>query len=354
MTTLDITLFDALPGCYLILLPDPPSFTIVAVNQAYLKATYKDRSIIGRPIFEVFPDNPFAPTAKAVENLNNSLMLVVENKRRHVMPVQRYDIFLPKENAFEERYWKPINIPVLNEQHELCYIIHSVEDVTKQHNIGLYLKKKHHDMQQQISNAVLTTQEMERMEISRELHDNIIQLLNTARIYLELGIHKQPSDNIRLHHGLELVQQTIDELRKISMALLETSPKEEKLTAQIDKLLQHVFSLRQIHVTQHINLPDESLIESKVKLAVIRIIQEQLSNVVQHSRAKKLSIKLNFENNKLKMIIKDDGIGFNFDERPKGMGLQNIRSRVAMLNGYLDIQSSPGDGCQIEVHLPFK
>ncbi|HUJ27377.1 MAG TPA: ATP-binding protein [Myxococcales bacterium] len=123
-------LFQAAPGCYLILAPD---LTIVAVSDAYLRATMTVReTILGRPLFEVFPDNPEDPTADGVRNLRASLDRVMADKQRDLMAIQKYDIRRPESEGggFEERYWSPTNSPVLDEAGALRYIIHSVEDVT--------------------------------------------------------------------------------------------------------------------------------------------------------------------------------------------------------------------------------
>jgi PAS domain S-box-containing protein len=123
-------LFEACPDLYLVLDPD---LRIVAVSDAYLRATLTKRaSIVGRGLFEVFPDNPDDPSASGVANLRTSLQRVIAEKRPHAMDVQKYDIRLPdaEGGGFEVRYWSPLNTPVLDEQGEVQLIIHRVEDVT--------------------------------------------------------------------------------------------------------------------------------------------------------------------------------------------------------------------------------
>jgi PAS domain S-box-containing protein len=123
--------FDASPGNYLLLSPD---FTIVGVNRCYLQATMTRREdIIGRGLFEVFPDNPNDPAADGVRKLRASLERVLTHKRPDRMALQHYDIRRPESEGggFEERYWSPLNSPVLDSQGEVRYIIHWVEDVTE-------------------------------------------------------------------------------------------------------------------------------------------------------------------------------------------------------------------------------
>ncbi len=127
-------LFEAVPGLYLVLLPNPPDFTIVAVSDAYLRATMTRRQeILGRGLFEVFPDNPDDPAATGVANLHASLQSVLERRAPHTMAVQKYDIRRPKSEGggFEVRYWSPVNSPVLGLDGKVTLIIHRVEDVTE-------------------------------------------------------------------------------------------------------------------------------------------------------------------------------------------------------------------------------
>ncbi|HEY4742636.1 MAG TPA: ATP-binding protein [Candidatus Acidoferrales bacterium] len=124
-------LFESAPGCYLVL---NPSLQIVGVSDAYLRATLTEReAIVGRGLFDVFPDNPDDPDADGVSNLRSSLARVLQRKVPDTMAVQKYDIRKPESEggAFEERHWKPVNSPVLGRNNEVIYIIHSVEDVTE-------------------------------------------------------------------------------------------------------------------------------------------------------------------------------------------------------------------------------
>jgi PAS domain S-box-containing protein len=123
--------FQAVPGCYLVL---NPQLAIVGVNDAYLRATMTERAaIMGRPLFEVFPDNPHDPNADGVANLLASLERVIDQRRPDRMAVQQYDMRRPdaQGGGFEVRYWSPINTPVLDDNGTLTCIVHCVEDVTE-------------------------------------------------------------------------------------------------------------------------------------------------------------------------------------------------------------------------------
>lgn len=120
-------LFESLPGLYLVLTPD---LVITAVSDAYLKATMTTREgILGRGLFDVFPDNPDDATANGEDNLRSSLARVVNTSAPDTMAIQKYDVRRP-DGVFEERFWSPVNSPVLDADGHLEYIIHRVEDVT--------------------------------------------------------------------------------------------------------------------------------------------------------------------------------------------------------------------------------
>jgi signal transduction histidine kinase/ActR/RegA family two-component response regulator len=125
------TLFESAPGLYLVLTPD---LIIVAASNAYLRATMTQRSaILGRHLFEVFPDNPDDAHATGVRNLRASLERVIATGAADAMAVQKYDIPRPEDEGggFAERYWSPINSPVFNGGDHVRYVIHRVEDVTE-------------------------------------------------------------------------------------------------------------------------------------------------------------------------------------------------------------------------------
>jgi PAS domain S-box-containing protein len=125
-------LFESAPGLFLILDPGP-DHTIVAVSDPYLRATMTRRAdILGRGLFDVFPDNPDDPTATGTRNLAASIARAIASRAPDKMAVQKYDIRRPAEEGggFEERWWSPVNTPVVGEGGTVRYVIHQVEDVT--------------------------------------------------------------------------------------------------------------------------------------------------------------------------------------------------------------------------------
>jgi signal transduction histidine kinase/ActR/RegA family two-component response regulator len=136
-------LFESLPGAYLVL---DPAYCIVAASDEYLRATRTTRDVvIGRGIFDVFPDNPDDPAATGVRQLRASLDRVVLDGVRDAMAVQHYDIPRPEAEGggFEERHWSPVNAPVFRADGPLGWIIHRVEDVTE------FVRLRRHDAEQE-------------------------------------------------------------------------------------------------------------------------------------------------------------------------------------------------------------
>lgn len=115
----------------LLLQANPPYFHIVDANNAYLLATFTDpKNIIGKSVFDAFPDNPGDVNPSGTRNLAETLTKVVDTKKTQKLTEQKYDIYVEPTGQFEIRYWNATNSPVLDNTGEIRYIIHTVEDVT--------------------------------------------------------------------------------------------------------------------------------------------------------------------------------------------------------------------------------
>ncbi len=164
-------LFERSPGLLLVL---DVEFRIVAVTDAYLAATMTRReAMLGRGIFEVFPDNPDDPHADGVRNLRASLERVRDTREPDTMPVQKYDIRTPG-GAFEVRYWSPRNSPVLLEG-RLAYVIHRVEDVTEFVKLREQLRTETDRMEAELLSRAV---ELQRRNVELGRAKNELQLLN--------------------------------------------------------------------------------------------------------------------------------------------------------------------------------
>jgi PAS domain S-box-containing protein len=163
-------LFEGAPGLFLVLDPD---FTIVAASDAYLRATLTERAtIVGRSLFDLFPDNADHEMATAQRDLRASLERVRTSLVADTMPVQRFDLGLPDGAGFEERFWSPVNWPLVDAAGTLAFIIHRVEDVTE------FVRLKQPAAEQQRIDAELATR---GGEVEAEVYRRASDIAETNR-----------------------------------------------------------------------------------------------------------------------------------------------------------------------------
>ena len=208
-------LFESAPGLYLVL---TPALTIVAVSDAYLKATMTKREeILGRGLFEVFPDNPDDPAATGVRNLRASLDRVLTHRVPDTMAVQKYDIRRPESEGggFEERYRSPVNSPVLGADGKIAYIIHRVEDVTE------FIRLKQEESEQRRITERLQTRaaEMEAEIFRRTQQVQITERLRTRAAEMEAEIFRRAQQIQEVNNQL---QKELDARKQAEQALRES------------------------------------------------------------------------------------------------------------------------------------
>lgn len=127
-----LSVFNTVPGNHLLLLPNAPHYTIVGVSDDYARTVRRSREeLVGRNLFDAFPDNPDDVQATGVRNLRASLRYVLEQKCPHQLDTQRYDTFDAETGKFVFQVWTAMNKPVLDAAGEVRYIIHRAEDITE-------------------------------------------------------------------------------------------------------------------------------------------------------------------------------------------------------------------------------
>jgi signal transduction histidine kinase len=196
-------IFEALPGAFLLMLPDP-DFTIAGVSDDYLRATLRQRAdIVGRPVFEVFPDNPATPDANSTFNLARSLQRVVATGQADAMTIQRYDVPGGADgSAFEMRYWNPVNAPVFTADGTLLCIVHRVDNVTDCVRLS-----ETHERQSAASDQLAAEATRMRAEIivrSQEL-DRVNGELRTANEVLSAHARRASADAARKDEFLAML-----------------------------------------------------------------------------------------------------------------------------------------------------
>jgi two-component system sensor histidine kinase UhpB len=156
-----------------------------------------------------------------------------------------------------------------------------------------------------------------------------------------------------LERSTELVSRAINEIRKISKSLITPGLREIGLIESIEDILDDMKMTRSdLAIELDLQNISEDQIEDRRKLTVFRIVQEQLNNIVKHSRATLVLIRLSMEGNNIVVTITDNGVGFDVSRHRKGVGITNIISRTELFNGKVEIQSQPGEGCTLSVSLP--
>lgn len=201
--------------------------------------------------------------------------------------------------------------------------------------------------------------EEERQRIARELHDGVGQNLSLLRINLQNVLNQFPEedqDRVVLD-AFNSLDNSIRELKDISHALKPRILEEMGLTPALASLCHKISNQSGIKGDIQF-IGDKRRIETKKETFIYRIAQEALNNIVKHSKARKFSVQMIFSNEKLKLIISDDGIGIDFSKNGKiisggGMGLDNMRERVRTLNGELRIDAPSGGGTAIFIDIPI-
>ena len=130
--------FQLMPNPSLILLPDAPKFTIVAANNAYLEVmNLSEKDLIGKGIFDAFPENPANTESTDVKNLKSSLEDVISKKESHKMSIQKDNMPLHRTSKFMVKYGSIQNIPIKNKENNITHILHSIEVQTAKKNLEL-------------------------------------------------------------------------------------------------------------------------------------------------------------------------------------------------------------------------
>lgn len=214
---------------------------------------------------------------------------------------------------------------------------------------------RQHDFQQKlVLETSIQVQEKEREQIGKELHDNINQILAAAKLYLDIAAkYNDDTQAVALEKCQRNLNLAIEEIRQLSQSLVAPSLGGMGLDQALRKLLDNFPLSASLRLDLDTSAYLDDIGDEGIKLTCYRIAQVQLNNIVKHSRAHNASIILNRTPNRLTLLIRDDGIGFNPAKKTGGIGLRNIRNRVSYYNGTLEIDSAPGKGCTLSITIPL-
>jgi signal transduction histidine kinase len=204
---------------------------------------------------------------------------------------------------------------------------------------------------------VIGAQDAERARVARELHDSTAQIL--AAVMMQLGAAARESNSPALDQRIatlrELAAEALEEVRSLSHTMHPRILDDLGLAAALEWLGRQTGDQTTMDV--HVSTTEiEPALPAHAAAALYRVAQEAIRNVVRHSQASHLDVRLRREGQQVVLEISDDGHGFDVqlaEARRPGMGLFSMRERMTLVNGSLAVRSKPGDGATIQATVPL-
>lgn len=234
-------------------------------------------------------------------------------------------------------------------------MIGTMQDLTEKILLQQSIDEEKQKQQRAIIKASIDGQEKERDHISKELHDNVNQILTGTKLHLALiktgGDEEKVLDTVK--KCIVYIDSAIREIRKLAHAMSPSIMQEVGVLDAITSLKNEIEYLNICHI-KFVHAGNFENISTDISLSIFRIVQEHLSNVIKHAKAANVVISIEKKDNKIILNIIDDGVGSDLTNKKKlkGIGLMNMLNRVQSHNGNIDINSSPGNGFEILVEIP--
>jgi signal transduction histidine kinase len=224
------------------------------------------------------------------------------------------------------------------------------------------VQKLNTELQLKLLENSLEVQEFERRRIAKDLHDEVGALLSASKMSLNLFL-KAESTNLNSVERIENIRNLLDEsigvVRNISRDLVPRTLENFGLIGALEEFIHKMHTATGIKVElEHLNIEEGQRFDQKIELAVFRIIQELTNNSIKHSEADNIIIQLVNVENHLKIIYKDNGIGFNLNDKindkNSGLGLKNLQSRVEVLGGKIEFNFEPEFKSKVLIHIKLQ
>lgn len=208
--------------------------------------------------------------------------------------------------------------------------------------------------------ALLKGQELERRRLAKEIHDGIGPLMSTIRLNLDAvktELKDVPEKTLgKLDAMSELLQHAATDIRQISHDLMPSALIDFGLPEALNSLVRMMNDSEMLHVNfYHTGVTKR--MKQKVEINLYRISQELLNNAIKYAKAKTINIQLVLRDDLLVLTVEDDGVGFDRNlighYLESGIGLRNIQTRVASLNGLFSVDTQPGKGVMSTVEIPL-
>ena len=228
-------------------------------------------------------------------------------------------------------------------------IMSTLIDVTEKIRLETKLQIEKEQKNIEITRAVIAAQEKEKENIGRDLHDNINQILASSRLYLGLLLNKVPDYSDKIEQADQLINKAIVEVRSLSHTLIAPTVDDKDLLDNLDVMLHSYRQASNFKIKTSFEAFDQTIVSSELKLAIYRIIQEQMNNILKHAQASIVEIYLESDEDKVTLSVKDNGIGMEVSKKSVGLGLLNIRTRASVFNGKVQFESAPDKGVELKV-----
>jgi len=201
----------------------------------------------------------------------------------------------------------------------------------------------------------VAAQELERKRLARELHDETGQALTSILLGLSTVEHAGDLDSARVAAGelRALVVATLQDVRRLAVELRPSALDDFGLEPALRRLGQTVRETSGLDVQVETRL-GESRLPAEIETVVYRIVQEALTNVLKHARARRVSVVATRKDDGVSVVIEDDGRGFRPGASTAGLGLVGMRERVQLLDGAIEVESRPGAGTMVILELPLR
>jgi PAS domain S-box-containing protein len=312
---------------------DPVTLRFLEVNKMAVRHYgYTSREFRTMTILDIRPQEDRTPLHDLVRNKNTSQTTFRRGKWTHV-----------KKDG--EKIIVEITSHRINYHGSEATLVQA-QDVTERVKLERLLLEEKINHQREMAKAALDVQEKERTEIGKELHDNVNQILTSAKLQLEYMDQSTDKEKIRLN-GIKLVNMAINEIRKLSKSLVPPSLRDIGLVASVHDLIEHINSPQTS--IEFCNEGIDDSLDKGLQLTIFRIIQELTTNIIKYAEASSAQIKLHRINNSVMLSVSDDGKGFDLAKHRKGIGLNNIINRADIYRGKVSIRSEPGKGSKIVI-----
>jgi len=253
-----------------------------------------------------------------------------------------------------EPFWVYVSGRIIFDEDGQVKELFSIQtDITERKQLEEELEKERETVKRKTTAAVIQAQEEERSVIGRDLHDNVNQLLTTVKLYLEVSLSPNMDKKDLTVKSIKLIQDSINEIRNISKQLSAPTIGNITLDETVNDLCTKIAATKPFKLIIDTSAIEELNIDQEIHLAIYRIIQEHITNILKHASAKSVHLVLDFKDEIIKLMIIDDGKGFDTNGKRDGIGITNMITRAESINGRLTICSELNKGCVLKADFPI-